>query len=203
MKPYKLFVRLFLVIVFTLLSACDKINIEVTYPVRVHKKAEKPDYPVPLGFIRGYFGDEYLTFNQHIEKVQPVDSFSNAYFYGTCKGSNLNQINLLRCDSSYVLAIYIMGYSLDSLPSELPVPSEFGKYSEIQFYQFQDWNSTSPGHYNLIDFYGKSVFITDITDDILTGTFEGCLRSSDGRVINVSDGEFKLSIFRKHMPCNQ
>jgi len=189
-------------LVFAISYACDKVNIEITYPpLPVHEKDEKPETPVPLGCIRGYFGDYYLTFTQHIEKVQPIDSFSNAYFYGSCNGSTLNQINLIRCDSNYVFAMYIMGYSLDSLPATLPVPSEYGKYSEIQFYPFQSWNWGSPGHYSLDDFYGKSVFITDKTDDVLTGTFEGTLRSSTGDILPVTEGEFKIRIFRKFMPC--
>jgi hypothetical protein len=58
-------------------------------------------------------------------------------------------------------------------------------------------------HYSLDDFYGKNVFITDKTDDILTGTFEGILRSSTGNIMPVSAGEFKIKIFRKYMPCGQ
>jgi hypothetical protein len=96
-----------------------------------------------------------------------------------------------------------MGYSLDSLPATLPVPSEYGKYTEIQFYPFQSYSWGSPGHYSSDDFYGKSVFITDKTDDILTGTFEGTLRSSKGEILPVTEGEFKIKIFRKYMPCGQ
>ena len=190
-------------IVLTLLSACDYVTIETKIaPLPVHLKDKKPLTPVPLGCIRGYFGDYYKSFRQHIEKVQPIDSFSNAYFYGNCNDF-LGQINLIRCDSDFVLAMYIIGYSLDSLPATLPVPSEYGKYSEIQFYSFQDLNSDSKGHYRLDDFYGKSVFITDKTDDILTGTFEGTLTSPAGDIMQVSEGEFKIKIFRKYMPCGE
>lgn len=203
MKSSLLFILMFLMIVFTLFYACDKVTVEITSPpLPVHRKDEKPNTPVPLGCIRGYFGDYYITFTQHIEKVQPIDSFSNVYFYGSCNDA-LKQINLIRCDSAFVFALYIMGYSFDSLPVTLPVPSEYGKYSEIQFYPFQDWNSGSPEHYTMDDFYGKSVFITDKTDDILTGTFEGILRSPAGDILPVSEGEFKIKIFRKYMPCGQ
>lgn len=51
------------------------------------------------------------------------------------------------------------------------------------------------------DFYGKSVFITDKTDDILTGTFEGTLRSFTGAIMPVTEGEFKIKFFRKYMAC--
>jgi hypothetical protein len=194
---------MFLIIVFMLLYACDKIDIiGPRPPLPVHQRNHKPRTPVPLGCIRGYFGDNYRTLTQHIEKVAPIDSFSNVYFYGSCNNDQ-KQINLIRCDSEFVFAMYIMGYSLDSLPATLPVPSEFGKYSEMQFYPFQAWNSTSPGHYNLDDFYGKNVFITDKTDDVLTGTFEGTLRSSIGEIMTVSEGEFKIKIFRKNMPCGR
>lgn len=188
-------------ILFIFLNGCDIVTIErEVIPLPKHERDIKPDTPVELGTIRGYFGDYYLTFRDHIEKVAPVDSFSNCYFYGNCeKGSR--QINLIRCDSTSVLAIYIQGYYLDSLPSSLPVKTEFGKYTEIQYYAFPFWNSTDPGHYSLIDFYGKSVFITDKRDDIITGTFQGTMRSRDGGVIPVTDGEFKLKIFRKFMPC--
>jgi hypothetical protein len=96
-----------------------------------------------------------------------------------------------------------MGYSLDSLPESLPVPSEFGKFSEIQFYPFQSSGWDSPDHFSLNDFYGKNVFITDKTDDILTGTSEGTLRSSKGDIMPVTEGEFKIKIFRKDMSCSE
>ena len=191
------------VLVFVITTSCDKvIVIEPRSSFPVHGRTGKARTPLPVGSIRGYFGDHYRVFTEHIEKVQPIDSFSNVYFYGTCNDA-LKQINLIRCDSDYVFAIYIMGYPLDSLPADLPVPSEFGKYSEIQFYPFQSWNSTSPGHYFLDDFYGKSVFITDRTNDILTGTFSGTLRSTAGGLLQVSEGEFKIRIFRKFIPCGQ
>ena len=202
MKSSLLFTRVFLMIIFVLLYACDEIVVIGPRPsLPVHVRNDKPRTPVPLGCIRGYFGDYYRIFTQHIEKVQPIDSFSNCYFFGSCNGGTSNQINLIRCDSSFVLAMYIMGYSLDSLPASLPVPSEFGKYSEIQFYPFQSWNWGSPDHFSLDDFYGKSVFITDKTDDVLTGTFEGTLRSSTGDILPVTEGEFKIKIFRKDMSC--
>jgi hypothetical protein len=203
MKPLPIFNLALLMIIFILFNACDVVTIEIEPPPLVeHKRDDKPLAPVALGCIRGYFGDYYRTFAQHIEKVQPVDSFSNVYFYGSCNNT-LKQINLIRCDQEFVLAIYIMGYSLDSLPATLPVPVEYGKYAEIQFYPFQSWNSTSPGHYTLDDFYGKSVFITEIKDDVVTGTFEGILRSSTGDILPVTEGEFKLSLFRKYMPCGK
>jgi hypothetical protein len=204
MKSSILFIRVFLMIIFMLLYACDKIEVTGPRPpLPVHLRDEKPRTPVPLGCIRGYFGNHYRTFTQHIEKVQPIDSFSNCYFYGSCNGSTSNQINLIRCDSVFVLAMYINGYSLDSLPASLPVPSEYGKYSEVQFYPSQSWNWDSPGHYSLDDFYGKSVFITDKADDILIGTFEGTLRSSTGAIMPITEGEFKIKIFRKDMSCGR
>jgi len=203
MKPPVIFTWLFILSTFILFCACDEIEIIGPRPsLPVHKRTEKPRTPLQLGSIRGYFGDEYMTFTEHIEKIQPVDSFSNCHFYGACDDT-YNQINLIRCDSEYVLAMYLMGISPDSLPADRPVPEKFGRYTEIQFYQFQDWNSTAPGHYSLIDFYGESVFITDNTDDVLTGTFEGVLRSPSGSTIRVSDGEFKLKIFRKYMSCGK
>jgi hypothetical protein len=204
MKSSLLIFQIFLMILFMSLYACDKVEVIEPRPsLPVHLRNDKPRTPVPLGCIRGYFGDNYRTFTQHIEKIAPVDSFSNCYFYGSCNGSDLNQINLIRCDSGFVLAIYINGCSLDSLPETLPVTSEFGKYSEIQFYPFQSWNSTDPGHYWEDDFYGKGVFITDKTDDILTGTFQGILRSSTGATMPVTEGEFKIKIFRKYMRCGK
>ena len=136
------------------------------------------------------------------KRFSPSTASQNCYFYGSCNGGTSNQINLIRSDTAFVVAMYIIGYPLDSLPATLPVPSEFGRYSEIQFYPFQSWNWDSPGHYSLVDFYGESVFITDKTDDILTGTFEGPLRSSTGGVIHIREGEFKIKIFRKDMSCD-
>lgn len=203
MKPSPVITPVLLLIIFLLLNTCDKITIIGPRPsLPVHKRTEKPRTPLTVGSIRGYFGDEYRTFSDHIEKVQPIDSFSNCYFYGSCDDFDLKQINLIRCDEEYVLAIFINGVSPDSLPSERPVPQEFGRSAEIQFYSFPDWNSTSPGHYTLNHFYGNNVFITDNTDDVLTGTFEGLLGSSSGGIW-VREGEFKIKIFRKHMPCGK
>lgn len=184
-------------------ASCDYVTVEYkSLPLPVHEKDIKPDTPVQLGTIRAYFGDYYKTFSQQIEKVQAVDSFSNCYFFGGCDNT-LNQINLIRCDSEYTLAIYIIGYPLDSIPTTLPVPSEYGKYTEVQFYSFNSYSWGKPGHYSLDAFYGQSVLITDIKDDILTGTFQGTLRSSTGEVTPVTDGEFKIRIFRKYMSCGK
>src|SRR5512135_3941989 len=110
MKP-RIYLSVFVMIILFILSgACDEVVVEVRLPqLPVHEKDKKPDYPVQLGTIRGYFGDYYKTFDQHIEEVQPIDSFSNVFFYGSCH-NDLKQINLIRCDSSFVLAMYVMGY---------------------------------------------------------------------------------------------
>jgi hypothetical protein len=201
MKVTKLLPEICVILLFMLFYACDKMSVETTpVPQPVHKKDPKPVSPVALGCIRGYFGDYYRTFAQHLEKVQPIDSFSNCYFYGTC-GNSLNQINLIRTDTAFVLAIYINGIPLDSIPMTKPVPEEYAKYTEIQFYPFNDWNSTSPNHYWFSDLYGKSLIITDKTDDIVTGTFSGMLRTESGKMMQVTDGEFKIKLFRKYFPC--
>jgi hypothetical protein len=203
MRPVILLKLLFFLTASILLSSCDKTEIigpRSSFPV--HNRNVKPRTPLTLGTIRGYFGDDYRIFTDHIEKVQPIDSFSNCYFYGKCNNFDLKQINLIRCDEKYVAAIYINGLSPDSLPAELPLPQQFGKSAEIQFYSFPNWNSTSPGFYFLNNLYGQNVVITDFTDDVLTGTFEGLLGSSSG-TIRVSDGEFKIKIFRKYMPCGK
>ncbi len=204
MKSSKFIGNLFVILLLFLLFACDKIVIiEPRAPLPGHDRQGKPRTPITLGTIRGNFGSKYRTFTQHIERVAPVDSFSNCYFYGSCNGTISNQINLIRCDSDFVLAMFINGYALDSLPASLPVKPEFGKYSEIQFYQFNSWNWGSPEFYMSNNFYGPEVFITDRTDDVLTGTFKGTLRSSSGGIIPVTDGEFKLKIFRKDMSCGK
>ena len=199
-SSFSYFINLVMVALFV--NACDVIHVEETYPpLPVHERDKKPDTPVELGTIRGYFGDYYLTFDQHIERIQPVDSFSNIYFFGSCNGYPLNQINLIRCNADYILAIYINGYPLDSLPLLLPVKQEYGKYSSIEFYSFGNWNWGDPGYYSLSDFYGNSLFVTDVRDDVVTGTFKGTLLSSGGGMTPVTDGEFKLKLFRKDMTC--
>lgn len=201
MKESLVSLKIILIIFSVVLFSCDKVVIEKSVPpLPRHEKDPIPDYPVQVGTIRAYFGDYYKVFSQHIEKVQPVDSFSNIYFYGSCH-NELNQINLIRCDSVFVLAMYIMGYPLDSLPATMPVPAEYGKYTEIDFYPFMKWNWGDPGHYSMSGFYGQSLFITDRTDDILTGTFGGTMVSSNGDIIPVTDGEFKIKIFRRYSPC--
>jgi hypothetical protein len=201
MKLFLLPAKNIFLIIFVILCACDKVVIErSTPPLPVHQKDVKPGYPVQLGTIRAYFGDYYRTFSQTIEQVQPVDSFSNEYCYGYCHGE-LNQINLIRGDSEFVLEMYIIGYPLDSLPSNQPVPPEYGKYTEIQFHPPGSWGWGEPDFYSMAAFYGEKLFITDKTDDVLTGTFEGTLTSSTGATIPVTEGEFKIRIFRKYMPC--
>ncbi len=189
-------------VVILLLCSCDKtVIIEPRAPLPVHERTQKPRKPIETGTIRGYFGDRYMTFSEHIEKVQPVDSFSNCYFYGSCDDIDLKQINLIRCHEEFVVAIFINGVSPDSLPAGPPFEQKFGRSAEIQFYAYPNWNSTSPGHYTLNHFYGNNVVITGNTDDVLTGTFHGLLGSASGGSIWVSEGEFKIRIFRKHMPC--
>jgi hypothetical protein len=201
MKATILLNHILLLVVFTLFNGCDIVTVEtVALPAPEPIRGEKPQTPVAQGTIRGFFGEHFKTLDQHIEKVQPVDSFSNIYFCGGCK-NNFNQINLIRSDSDYVLAIYFMGYSLDSLPTILPAPSADGRFCEIQYYRSQDWNSTSPGHYSIISPYGKNVRITNRRGDTLTGTFEGTLTSYGGNTIKITEGEFKISIFIKKMPC--
>ncbi|TAL67975.1 MAG: hypothetical protein EPN88_07280 [Bacteroidetes bacterium] len=195
-----LFISLFLI-----LTACDKVTIDFTNPpLTQHQKDVKPNTPVPLGSIRAYFGDYYRTFAQHIEKVQPVDSFSNIYTYGEYNNTQVNIINILRCDSIFVIAIYITGYSLDSLPVNQPLPEVYGKYPQICFYPFNRGNWGDPSYYSLAYYIQKCVFIiTDKTDDILTGTFDGMLESSTGSLLPISEGEFKIKIFRKIMNNEQ
>jgi hypothetical protein len=201
MKFSFLSILIFLMIDFYLFTGCDKVTIiPERAPLPVHLRNDKPRTPLEVGCIRGYFGDQYMSFNEHIEKVQPIDSFSNCFFYGACPDS-FNQINLIRCDSASVFAMYIIGYPLDSLPDTLPVKQEFEKYTEMQFSRLPGFNYGSPGSYLSIDFYGKGIFITDITDDILTGTFEGNMTSSTGNVLPVTEGEFRIKVFRKYMKC--
>lgn len=203
MKHVFLFPLLIILTASLLLSSCDKTEIIGPRPtLPLHNRNVKPRTPITVGTIRGYFDNQYRVLTDHIEKVQPIDSFSNCYFYGKCSNFDLKQINLIRCDEEFVAAIYINGLSPDSLPAQLPVPQQFGRSAEIQFYSFGNWNSTSPGHYWLNNFYGVNVFITDNTDDVLTGTFEGLLGSSKGSIW-VRDGEFKLKIFRKKVPCGK
>jgi hypothetical protein len=201
MKSILLSSRIFMMIVFTLFYACTKESSDKISLSPPNQTIQKSDSIIPLGCIRGYFGDEYKSFTDHIEKVAAIDSFSNCYYYGYCNNT-LKQITLIRCDSTYVIALYIMGISPESLPVEPPVP-DYCKYAEIQFYKFQDWNSVSNGHYSLDNFYGRNVFITNSKDDVLTGTFEGDLISPDSSRIHVSKGEFNIKVFRKYMPCGK
>jgi hypothetical protein len=226
MKSLFVFTRLFLISIFILIVSCAKESDNKTSPSSDKKNSEqgdlnsqrpdsnnkKPDLPLQEGCIRGYFGNEYKTFAQHIEKVQPIDSFSNCYFYEDCIGSYadicsgpMKQINLIRSDSSFVIALYIMGVSPDSLPFENPLPAVFCRYAEIQFYKSENWNrvpnDSNCFNYLQDDFYGQKVIITDNKDDVLTGTFGGDLVSPAGKILHVSDGEFKIRILRKSFTC--
>jgi hypothetical protein len=201
MKPSTTLKQILLLIVFFLLAACDKVTIEIIPPKPV-PKAVKPAYPVQLGTIRGYFDNDYKTFRDHIEKVAPIDSFSNCFFYGG-PSNTLRQINLIRCDTTYVVAFYINGVSPDSISADIPATTPYSRYFEMQFYKFQDWNNTSTDsknfHFTLGGQYGSNVLITSNKGDTLTGTFQGDMISPSGNVLRVKDGEFKIKIFRKFM----
>lgn len=190
---------------FCILTACDKVSIDyISPPLPVHQKEEKPNYPVPLGTVRAYFGDYYRTFSQHSENFQTIDSLSNIFTYGVYKNDPVNNINIIRSDSSFVIEMYITGYSLDSLPLNQPLPEVYGKYPEIQFHPFGYSNWGDPSFYSLAYYIKKCVFIiTDKTDDILTGTFDGMLISSTGSTLPISEGEFKIKIYRKKMIFQQ
>jgi hypothetical protein len=176
--------------------ACDKVTLEYTSPpLEIHQKDKKPDYPVPLGTIRAFFGEYYMTFTQQLETVQPVDIHSNVYLYGY---QDSHQINMLRADANSVLEIYINGYPLDSLPLNIPLPEVYGKYPTIQYHPRKQSNWGDPDYYSLGYYIKKVEFIfTDKTDDVLTGTFDGVLVSSTGAQIPLTEGEFKIKVFRK------
>ena len=203
MKTPELLTRLCLIIILISFIACGKEPVDFIVhdplaPLSVRRE------PIPLGCIRGYFGKEYKIFTQPAGQVQPVDSFSNIYYYGYCDGP-FSQIGMIRCDSMYAAAIYIMGYSPDSLPFNRPVPSEFGRFSDLQFYKIRDtWNDNPSNYktYDLAAFYGESVFITENKNDVLTGTFEGFLNSQVYGVLHVTQGEFKIKIYRKNLSCS-
>lgn len=201
MKPSILLNLLLLLVLLILPTACDKVSVEIIAP-KPAPKAVKPDYPVQLGTIRGYFDNDYKTFREHNEKVAPIDSFSNCFFYGGPENT-LRQINLIRCDTTYVVAFYLNGVSPDSISADIPDSTPYRRYVEMQFYKFQDWNNTSTDsknfHFTLDGPYGSNVLITSSTGDTLTGTFHGDMVSPSGNVLRVKDGEFKLKIFRKFM----
>ena len=190
---------------FLILAACDKVSIDYTSPPLLrHEKDVKPDTPVPLGCIRAYFGDYYRSFDLQIEKSQTVDSLSNMYTYGEYKNEQVNNIRLIRSDSIFIIEIYLTGYSIDSLPVNQPLPEVYGKYPQINFHPFGHWNWGDPSVYSLAYYVQKCVFIvTDKTDDILTGTFDGMLISSNGSLLPISEGEFKIKVFRKKMSFPQ
>jgi len=197
---FALFLSYFNALMF--FNSCDRVTIDRTSPaLATHQKDKKPDTPVPLGCIRAYFGDYYMSFSQQIETVQPVDSFSNVFVYGDC---DYNEIIMTRRDSSFVLSIYLNGYSVESLPLNTPLPEEYGKYPVIDFYPADQWKWSDPVFYSLAYYIQKCIFIvTDKTDDILTGTFSGMLQSSSGDLLPMSEGEFKIKILRKKIACVQ
>lgn len=192
-------------LLFLILTACDKLTIDYfSPPLPVHQKDVKPDIPVPLGCIRAYFGEYYRSFTQQTERIQPVDSISNLYLYGAYKSNQINNIRIVRCDSEFVFEIYINGYSLDSLPLNQPLPEVYGKYPQINFHPHGQSEWGDPSFYSLAYYVKECNFIiTDIKDDILTGTFDGMLISSTGSLLPISEGEFKIKVFRKKMSISQ
>lgn len=168
--------------------------------------------PLTEGWMSGCFNNVYLTFTRGIELVQPVDSFSNCYFYEDCKKyyydichGPLKQINLIRCDSTFEVDIFTTGVSPDSLPAE-PISNVFCRTAEIQCYKlYKGYRTSSANDFysTRSHFYGNGVTINDSKDDVLSGTFEGDLISAAGDTIQVAGGEFKIRVVRKRLPCTR
>jgi hypothetical protein len=166
--------------------------------------------PLSEGSMSGCFNNVYHTFTRGIEEVQPVDSFSNCYFYEDCKKhyddichGPMKQINLIRRDSTLEVDIFISGISPDSLPAERPILNVFCRYAEIQCYNlYKGYRTPSGNEYRSRSAsFMNGVIINDSKDDVLSGTFEGDLVSAAGDTIRVAGGEFKIRIVRKRLDC--
>ncbi len=188
----------------TTLSSCDKI--EIIGPrdePPVHYRNDKPRTPIEVGTIRCYINDRYVILREPMSLTEPVDTFSNCFLYGRCNGGESKQINMIRRNDEYTVLLFINGVSPDSLPAGPPVKQVFGRSAEIQVSSRGSYAGASPGFWYMNHFYGNNVIITDNTDDVLTGTFQGSLAASQaGTGMWVSDGEFKIKIIRKDMSCD-
>ncbi|HVN58245.1 MAG TPA: hypothetical protein VMT63_08120 [Bacteroidales bacterium] len=161
-------------------------------------KDPKPDTPLTLGTIRAYFGNYYKIFD--VGGTTPyADTASNCYFHNAC---TLKEIDMIRNDTQYTLGIYIVGYPPDVFKSDTTITKEAGKYSELHFFSPDAPGTNSKGHYVMYGLYSDCLIVSDNTGDVLTGTFSGTMQDYAGNTVQVTEGEFKIHIYRKTLSCN-
>lgn len=150
-------------------------------------------------FIQGTFNGKKICLSPEGE----VDTFSNAYYLDPTIG--LEQLNLIRSngEGSADMQIYITNSSM--LKRTLPYYLPHANLAQCEFAQFQfydNWhrhgteNDASDDYtYQGSTNTGMKLTVTGFKDGIITGTFEGTLKTNTGKVMNVQDGSFKIKIY--------
>jgi len=161
------------------------------------KDEATPETPVipELGSISGKFGSESFYFTAPFYTSEGMaDTMSNVYYTYGFFGMHRNDAKL----ATKGISLYIQCTGMESLPLNQPVP-----FCEVQLNNYLCPNDTVFGPRDSCNYIGSSLdqsvemIITDKTDDVLTGTFSGVIRTRTGLTKQVTDGKFRIRLIRK------
>ncbi|QMU28793.1 hypothetical protein [Adhaeribacter radiodurans] len=187
---------LFCLIFFTFFSSCSKPADEIVEP---------------QGYIQGYFNSEFVVFD-HLGYAGKETG--NTYFFdelGSMDAQGLNQVNLIRRGiipslGSRECHIYINGTPLDQMVT--PMRYDKKAYPQQSSLVLLDRTHQLDTLFSATDRYNYlgvtcadplQVIVTNRTNDVLKGTFEGQIRTPTGLIMEIKQGEFCLRIDRKKM----
>ncbi|AHM62793.1 hypothetical protein D770_22740 [Flammeovirgaceae bacterium 311] len=197
------FTKILLLLFAVFFSACSKDAPEAEEPYEGY------------GYIRGYFGTEYLNFEYPINIYAEFTGEIIPGIHENRDDWKGGQLHLLRGGKRSgtdrrLWDIQISGVKLDEMPVPYTVNSSsyFSSDHIVRGYlQIRDMAtpidviiSGPDDSYN----YEGATRDDDVTieviskkDDIITGTFEGQLKTTSGLVMPVKGGEFRVKIERK------
>ncbi len=170
------------------------IDIDKVFPNYVHSDSAGED------FIQGIFNGKKICMSP---TQPPSDAFFNAYYLD--ETIDLDQLNLIRANSegSAEMQIYFGKSEMLTRPIPYNLPHENLAQCEFTQFQFYDtWHRHGTENDQFDDYTyqastntGMKLTVTDFTNDIMEGTFEGILRTNTGKIMTVTDGSFKIKIF--------
>jgi hypothetical protein len=154
------------------------------------------------GYIKGYFGDEYLHFQETHKRIGIHDTFSNVYI----SGPNMKHTRLIRNDTDPAgrsIQIFIHGVDIDSVafPFSFDNPQNIYISAEIQLRDFRTGQTQAFSFTDQVNYVGTSyqsmrVVITGLQHEVVSGTFEGTIRTASGLSMPVRNGEFRIPLLR-------
>lgn len=149
-------------------------------------------------FIQATFNGKKICFSPSAA----VDTFFNAYYLDPAIG--LDQLNLIRsnAEGSAEMQIYIGTSSMltRSIPYYLPHPNLVQcEFAGFQFYDNFHRHGTENDEYDDYTYQsstntGMKLTVTGFKGNIISGTFEGILKTNTGKLMRVKDGSFRIKI---------